>query len=473
MEEFDDNDFSDFEEIFELIKQYEDAENRNKSVYFEEDSFEQIIDYYLENREYDRAANAVAYALSIFPASVVLLIKNAEIFAEQTKFQEALIIIDRALELSPNHISLHLLKADVYLGLHEHSLAHSSVNFALSLTQSPEDLCDIYLLEADIYEDQEDYEAVLNSLKKAVAAEPANDEAFARIWYCSEILDWYKESVTFHKDITDKYPYHVSAWFNLGHAYYALGEYENAIDALEFVLAIDEYFDSAYYLMGETYLQLDNYAKAVDFFLEVGKYTKPTKELFMKIAECYVLLGENHKAKVHIRKAINLDPQYDFAYYRLAELYKLEEQYESALKCIQRAIKNDTENIDYLSSIADCYMMLNSFEEAIPYLNKRLEIDDSVSNHFIELSLAYLYLGEFEVSNELIDEAISRFYHEADIRYIKFILLYKSEAYKDAFATLESALAHNYEAFPIIFKLEPSLEDNATVLQLIEQYRSL
>lgn len=121
MEEFDDNDFSDFEEIFDLIKQYEDAENRNKSVYFEEESFEQIIDYYLENREYDRAANAVAYALSIFPASVVLLIKNAEILAEQTKFQEALIVIDSALELSPNHISLHLLKADVYLGLHEHS----------------------------------------------------------------------------------------------------------------------------------------------------------------------------------------------------------------------------------------------------------------------------------------------------------------------------------------------------------------
>ena len=63
-------------------------------------------------------------------------------------------------------------------------------------------------------------------------------------------------------EILDEDPYYAKAWYNLGIAYYEQEEYNDAIDAMNYALAIEVDFMDAVFWKGKSYASLGNHDEA-------------------------------------------------------------------------------------------------------------------------------------------------------------------------------------------------------------------
>ncbi len=460
-----------FGEIVELIQQYEEAAESKQHVFFEEENFEQIIHFYEENREYNKALRVIESALEQYSFSSFFLTKKAEILANQKRFDEAMFALEGAEKLDPTDINIFLIRADVYLWEGRHEEAMSEVDYAMSLATVAEDKCELYLEMADIFEDQEKFTEVVDSLKSALRLDPKNEEALNRFWFCTELLESFQDSVNFHEELIEQSPYSHLAWFNLGHAYAGLGKYDKSLEAFEYVIAIDEKFDSAYVCTADVLYNMELYNESSKFYLDAIKLSKPNKELFLKAGECFEKLEDYSKSRAYFRKAITVDPYYDEAFYKLGETYRSEEKWAKAISSFERAVKLNKENVDYLIALADAYMNVDEAMKALDMFERIFQLDPQAKQNWINLSTAYFNAENFRKAFQVLTEAEQKYEDNADIFYIKSVFYFQIGNRHEALLNLERGLLMNFNEHTIIFEMDDSLLDNDSILQVIEQYR--
>ena len=151
------NEFMDsgFGQIVDLVKKYEEWEKEKRQVFLDEENYEDIIQFYQDNREPNRALRVIENALEQFSFSAFFYIKRAEILANQKYFEAALAALDEAQKLDPNDINIFLIRSDIALWEGRHEDAKTEVNYALTVATEDEDRCELYLEMADIFEDLE------------------------------------------------------------------------------------------------------------------------------------------------------------------------------------------------------------------------------------------------------------------------------------------------------------------------------
>ena len=95
----------------ELIKLFDAILRKNSSTYFDVDDFLIGIDYYLDNKKINKAFKLTEMASQQHINSVDLLIRQAQILTIQKKYNEALLYLDKALQIEPSNTEIILTKA--------------------------------------------------------------------------------------------------------------------------------------------------------------------------------------------------------------------------------------------------------------------------------------------------------------------------------------------------------------------------
>ena len=209
-----------FGEIVDLVKKYEESVKERQQVFLDEENYEQIIQFYQDSRENNKALRVIESALEQYSFSSFFYTRKAEILANQKHFAEALLALDEAQKLDPNDINIFLIRSDVALWEGRHDEAKAHMDYALTIATEPEDKCELYLELADIYEDQEKYAEVVIALKDALRMNPQSEEGLNRFWFCTELTEKYEESAKFHEELINLYTLNVSNFrqeFIVGH----------------------------------------------------------------------------------------------------------------------------------------------------------------------------------------------------------------------------------------------------------------
>jgi len=461
-----------FGEIVDLVKQYEEAVKTKQQVFLEEDDYEQIIEFYQTNREYNKAIRVIDSAIEQYSFSSYFFTKKAEILANQKRFDEARMVLEESQKLDPNDINIFLIRSDINLWEGRHEEALDEVKYALTIAGNPEDQCELFLEMADIYEDQEKYPEVVQALKQALYQNPMSEEGLNRIWFCTELLEKYEDSVKFHENLIEVSPYSFLAWFNLGHAYAGLGMFEKSLDAFSYVIAIDDAFDAAYVCSGDVLYTIGRYTEAIPFFMDAIKLSKPNKEVYLKMAECYEKLNELGKARSFLRKAIAVDPYFDEAFFRIGETYRAEGKWSKAISSYERAIKLSKETPEYLTALADAYMNNEEGELAVEIFEKLFQLDTTNKQNWINLATAYFNIDDFRKAFQVLSEAEEKYKGNADLYYIKSVFYIRAGNRHEALINLEKGLITNFDEHNMIFEMDETLLNDTAVMQVIEQYRS-
>jgi tetratricopeptide (TPR) repeat protein len=465
--EFED-DFS--EDVNSLVERYEKMVKDNDSRFFEESSLEQIIDYYEAINKFERAIEVADIAIAQHPFSASFITKKAQLLFDLKQFSSALDLLDKALVLDPSDINIYLLKADIFIWLNDFKKAIATIDDCIQ-SADKEELPDLYLELADIYEEWEKYDKVFDCLKQTLELDLNNEEALNRIWFCVEFTENYEESIALHTKIIDENPYSFLAWFNLAHAYTGLGLYEKAIEAFEFVIAIDDKFEYAYKDCAEVYFNLKQYEKAAEYFIKASLVAKPYKELYYSAGECYEKLKNYNKARFYFRKATTLDPYFDRAFYKIGNTYQAEGRWESAMHAYERANKLNPRETAYMASLGKAYVENNLLEQAVATYNKALDRKNLKREIWLDAAHAMFQSEMFREAIDTLDEAISLIENNAEFYFIKSAYYHLIGNRNETLLNLETALLKKWKMNKIIFNLAPQMKNDVAVLNLIEQYK--
>ncbi len=458
-------------QLLNLIHEYEEAVRNQQHIFYDHDKYEQIIDFYEDNHKKDIALQVVSTALEQYPYSSTFMIRKAQLLIDKRQFEEAKEWIDKATLLDGEDISICLTKADLFVwqGMH-----HEAIKLVKEFIEKADedDKEDLYLELADIYEDCERYDKVIYCLKMAVSFNQESEEGLNRLWFCTELLENYELMIDFYKELLDKNPYNVLAWFNLAHCYVGIDLWEKAIEAFEYVMAIDDKFEDAYVDCADIYFNLKNYKKAIELYLSANTLVRVSKEVYFQVGLCYEKLKEPNRARTYYRKALTVDAEYDEAFYRIGESYKSEKRFKEATSSFQRAIKIYPENVYYHKALAETHLELKDYEEAIAAYKDIIEMDGSKKWQWIDLATAYYSNNNPVDALDTIEEAILRFKKKTELIYAKSALLYNVGRRKESIENLELALSLKFKLHSIIFAISNQMKYDQEIVHLIDQYKN-
>ncbi|MBK8450549.1 MAG: tetratricopeptide repeat protein [Saprospiraceae bacterium] len=380
----------------------------------------------------------------------------------------AITVLDQAYTLAPLDIEITLLKAKAF-ALSQQFDDGLRIISDLKCTFSKIDLTEILLVEAFIYETMKDFNKMFDTLRDALILNPNNHEALEQIWVSVEFSKKYDESVRLHQDIIDKNPYSYLAWYNLGHAYSCLGEYEKAVEALEYSFLINSNFEQGYLDCAELCLQINMHEKALRCYLEANEMFGPDAELIVYIAECLIKLNRHKEAKVKLQKAIYHDPYNEEIFYYLGECYGAEENWKKAIKAYLEAIDLDDQREEFHAGIAIAYEKISNFKKAESHYRKSANCGLEQSRYWCMFISFLLSQKQFEKAEKILIRA-DKFSFGADLLYCRAAYYFLTDSRENALATLQEALSENTKEHDVLLKLIPEIMDDREVMSMIRYF---
>ena len=459
------------EEMKELLRQYNNFKTGKKFDFIEEESFEQIIDYFDENDNLPLALEAADFAVEQYPYSSSLFIKKADILIASQRYREALSILEKAEILDSSDINLYILKTDAYLALDDHLKAAALLEEAIFVFDGIEKTELLFEL-ADVYDDYEEFDKVFNCLKLILENDPTNEEALYKICFWTDYTKRNEESIELHQKIIDEFPYTQLAWFNLGAAYQGLKLYEKSIDAYQYAIAIDDKFDYAYRNLGDAYLRLRKYREAIEVLQKVLELAMPEEVIYEAIGYCYEKLKNPAQARFHYRKAVHLNSSDSQLYYKIAGTYMNEGYWESAIKNLNSAMSINKSQPDYHLSLAQCFLHLNRIKDAVIHFTYFIKARPKNVKGWKELIKCLFDAEYYEEALEQVNNAQKNTMHKPLFDYYKSAILFELGKSKEALLCLQYAMKCAPGMVRQMIQLNPSLLQNMSVVEIISAHKN-
>jgi len=233
-----------FEEIESLVHRFEEALEDNHAPYFDVEEFEEIIDYYDSAMNKPKLVIALRTAQTIHPYHIQFKIHDAQLLIVNKRYGQALNLLNNLLEIEPENTAILQNLAFVHSQMGKHTQA---IDLHLKSIEKGIDPTEAYNLIAYEYQSVQQYSKAIDYLKLSLEVSPEDEGSLYELLFCYEIDNRMEESLAFFTHFVDENPYSFVAWFNLGITYSNLGLYEKAIEAYDYVLAIDDSYSSAYF----------------------------------------------------------------------------------------------------------------------------------------------------------------------------------------------------------------------------------
>jgi len=461
-------------DITELLEQYQYAVRNNTPIFFDEESLELLIDHYEFMGDYTNAHQLCNIGIENHAFSSVFYLRKASLYLEQQELEKAENLIEKATSFNPNDIEIVFSKAQLCVakGLHHEAIA--LLRHKLEDHIEAEEKSDLMLEIASIYEDIEKYDEVFNALKKALDYDNNNEEAYHRIWLCTEMTERYADSIQLHKDILNENPYSYLAWYNLGHAYYGQGNYEKAIEAYEYVQAINEQNDYILKDIGEVYFKIKRIDKAIETFTEFLQNNKDDEEAYFNLGMCFEEDKNYVKARQNYEKATRIDNTYDEAFFRIGECYYKQSKWQNAINYYKKAIKINEHRGDYYVAMAKTSIQLNDLESALLYFNDAVQQQPRRLESWIEYINTLYDLNLFEFAMQTIDSALKSLPDANELRLVQTCILLEEkridEAYQNISYLCERNLVNRSTIEELIAFFENEIDVHEMLMGVIKEY---
>lgn len=224
------------------------------------------------------------------------------------------------------------------------------------------------------YYKKSDYVKAIEYLKKATAAEPANDEATQM----------------------------------LGLAYYLGGHPGEAIPLLEKVQGWYPRANvDASYILGISYIQTKNYDQARRSFGKMFDVSGDSAAAYLFTARMLFRQDFIPIAEEYAQKAVALDPKLPLAHYLLGELYLYKSRVPEAIAELQKEMAIDPANAAVYYKLADAYSRVQKFDDAERLLQRSIWLDSSSTGPFILMGKVLEKKGEYQLALRTLQRAVS------------------------------------------------------------------
>jgi tetratricopeptide (TPR) repeat protein len=463
-----------YKEFFEdpahdLVKMLENKLHAGESFYFDVEDYELIIDHYLEEDDLEKCFLVLQNAMEQHPNTISLSLRQVQFLISKNNTEKALRILKEVEAIDPYNRDIFRTRGDIYSQLQYYHEAIKEYQKAIDDTE--ENLDEIYSNIAYEYENLHNYDKALEYLKKAIDFNPENETALFELSFCAEMAEKPQVVVDFLVKYLDRFPYAKAGWFNLGLAYSSLMEHEKAIDAYDYVIAIDETFSTAYFNKGNALATLERYEEALKSYRETLAFESPEGLTYYYIGECYEKMNEPERAEEYYRLAIDADPASSDARVGLGCILSERGRHSDAITLFKEALEQNPNDSETLYLLADEYMETSDIELAKACYDKSLSFDVTNPDVWLDYSNAFAEDNDYDRAIEILLKGYENHYESVDFKFRLFDYFYNNRQKEAAFTVLAEALTLDFAALKQIFEYTPLLRDDELLLDFIVSYR--
>lgn len=320
-------------EFKDTLARYEAMTTRGERAYFDPEQLTDIAEYYATRNREKEAEQVIDYALAMHPGSTDPMVFRARTYMLRGDLDMAYQVANSIPDQADREVTF--LYAE--LMLNEDRLADAQALLVGRLLENEASQKEYALTVQDIVELYLDYSYVHEAASLAQATlEKAEQEqwkphtlmiARSLAAECFRSAGQFEKAVTELNCMLDEVPFDVNNWLNLGNVYNQMERFNEAIDALDYALAIDPKCLDALFAKGHSFALLGNEEKALHLYrtcLEQG---------YDKALACYTC-GVMETALSYYQEAIN-HLQYAYTAYGDLSIYSFSICFNLALSYIE------------------------------------------------------------------------------------------------------------------------------------------
>lgn len=446
------------------LSRFESMLRTNKVLFFDSEEFEEIILHYLDMGKASLAKKALKLALEQHPKSTGLRLVQVEMLIYDNKFEMATRMLNELQAIEPTNEEVYIQRASIHSKRDEHDKAIEQLKIALKYT---DDLADVYNLLGMEYLLADNLEQARHYFEKCLEEDIMDQSSLYNVVYCYEFTEQYEPGVRYLENYIEKNPYSEIAWHQMGRFLYEIKKYNEALNAFDYAVLIDDQFVGALLEKGKCLEKLSRYEEAIACYERSIEMEDPTSYAFLRLGKCHEKLGNKKLAINFYSKAVHEDPLLDKGWIAITDFYIRQRNYQKALFYVNKALSIDNENSDYWKRYASINRIMNFYEEAEYGYRKAVEYGDCDLDTWFFWAELQQFLGEFDSAIQTLHQAALFFPENDEVQYRLaglYLMLMDNEKGIDH---LQVALHMNPDGAKVFKALFPNLWRRKIVQQCI------
>ncbi len=441
----------------------------NSVYFFDANEFEEIILFYIDNGKFSLAKKALKLGLTQHPSSIGLRLIKIEVFILDEKLDEAELALNELQKIEPSNEEIYIQRATIQSKRGNHKEAIVSLQTALLFADEDSEILSMIGME---YLYLDDFDTARLNFVRCLDVEYDDYSSLYNIIYCFDMLDQHQEAIDYLQDYIDKKPFSEIAWHQLGRQYFTIENFNEALEAFDYAILIDDYFIGAHLEKAKTLEELKYYKEAIEFYHLTMELDTPTSFAYLRIGKCYEKLEQSNMAMEFYNKTVNEDPLLDKGWLALTEIFINNYNYQKALFYIKKALSIDEENNTYWQKLAEINLKLDLFEEASRAYLKCIELKDDRLEMYIAAVDVLHFLGDFNDAIKILLDAREKYKNHAEITYRLAGLYFLVQKENEGLFFLENSFKIDFEYYQVIKDIFPIVFDRSEVIDLEKKFNT-
>ena len=422
------NDYFDSDEFREILDVYEDSMKTGIAPYLDVDDYSDIADYYMNSDNSSDAIKCVETGLNIYPDEPQLLLIKSGAYIYLHRFDEAEQIVE-SISRGSSVSEVLYQKAQLQYALHDNTEKAEEM-FADWIVMERENTNK----EEEDPEQREEYirDSYIHVITSLIELAPNHlyDEEVVKRWielyvvnfsplgnYDSDLIladtvrseCLYDMVIKVYTNLLETNPYLPHGWTILSAAQFTCNLVNDAMDSVEFALAIDPKDIDAMLTKAHCFIYRENYEDAAPLIEEYIKQTHDGSQQ-LALASCYVetendtaALRALQKAEIFFTRYSADKDYYASACYEMADLYFALGRLDMARKHIDRAVLLAPDEVEFNLLSATLKLAEGKFEEALPLFISYIERQEDVVGAVLKITSRLIAFKLDTVALELLD----------------------------------------------------------------------
>lgn len=242
-------------------------------------------------------------------------------------------------------------------------------------------------------------------LDKAVSLidEASDGEKYIILALQAQINSQQQKQKEYFEKLVKEYPNDERSYLFLGHYYYQLQEFNEAISNYRKAIEINKEFAPIYNILGYAFRFIEKYPAAEKSFKKYISLSPDDPNPFDSYGELLLKMGEYEASLDQYEKAIDLDSSFVPSYIGIATNLNYKEQHEQAREKLNEILnfsRNDAEKRAVYFAIAVSYTDEGKYKNAIEELKKIYKLAEStddiavMANTLVTLANIYFEIGK-------------------------------------------------------------------------------
>jgi tetratricopeptide (TPR) repeat protein len=339
-------------------------------------------------------------------------------FYRQSRYEEALSLVQIALERYPDAVRLYYAQGvTLYSGLGRYQEAAAILEQGMARDST---VVDIAKLLGVVYLNLNQPERAVTTLQRAARLDPASWEIHYQLGLAQQRRNTFANAITAFQNASAVAPQEPMPYLHLGRLYARLGreeESQNAQRRFEKLRPLREQIDrfnqairanperpEAYNDLGLALAQVGRLDEAQVQLEEALARQSDYAEAHTNLGNVLQRLQQAEKAAGHYRRALEINPAQPEAHYGLGMALQTQKRSEEAIQSLQRALELRPDYIKAHTNLAVLFDAQKRQEEAIVHFQKVLDLAPD-TNAYSNLIIALIRAGQIDRARDYLGRA--------------------------------------------------------------------